>query len=254
MKFKKYYEYLFTKIEVVYKQNIFKGNKYKVKYILDKADSDILIVIFSSCTRKGIKARYNYRRTLSKFKVNKLFILDDWGVDKRGVYYLSKEGDFLIERDVKLLIDNIINQLNIKQKIFVGSSKGGYAALYFGIEYENSIIISGAPQYYLGKYLNTSENMHILKYIAGNCEKDSIEKLDSILCNQIKINRDKNSDIYLHCSKNEHTYENHVKYLIEELIRNNINIYLDFKYYEEHSQVSIYYPLYLKDILIKILN
>ena len=77
----------------------------------------------------GQKARYNYVRTLDKYKCNKLFILDDFGFDKRGAYYLGENGNFGIEKDVELLIDKTICNLKTNKNIFIGSSKVGYAAI-----------------------------------------------------------------------------------------------------------------------------
>lgn len=91
MNFNKYIEYLSTKIKVYFKENKYNKEGCNIKYILEKEKSDILIVIMSSCTRPGIKARYNYNRTLKNIKVNKLFILDDFGNDSRGSYYLGKK-------------------------------------------------------------------------------------------------------------------------------------------------------------------
>ena len=61
----------------------------------------------SSCTRQGVKAWYNYNRTLKNIKANKLFILDDFGTDSRGIYYLGKDGKFEIEQIVIELISKI---------------------------------------------------------------------------------------------------------------------------------------------------
>ncbi len=108
--------------------------------------SNKLIVIFSSCTRPGIKARYNYMNTLKYTKANQLFILDDYGEDQRGVYYLGLNQDFKIQKATKSLIDYIVDKDNISEIDFVGSSKGGYAALLFGLDYPNARIITGAPQ------------------------------------------------------------------------------------------------------------
>lgn len=86
-----------TKYLMKFKQKTYLGNKYKIKYIFKKNNkSRDLLIVFSSCTKIGQKARYNYVRTLDEFKCNKLFILDDFGFDGRGAYYLGKDNDFMI--------------------------------------------------------------------------------------------------------------------------------------------------------------
>src|SRR5699024_2981153 len=138
------------------------------KYMLDKHDSDQLIIIFSGVPRVGMKARYNYGRTLSTFKANKLFILDDFGYDHRGAFYLGKDKDFKIKDATSDLIEKVKYELNIKHTIYCGSSKGGYNALMFGLEDEGSTIIAGGPQYYLGQRLTKGEfAKHTLPYIMG---------------------------------------------------------------------------------------
>ena len=52
------------------------------------------IIVFSSCTRKGIRARYNYVRTLKEVPCNKLFLLDDFASDHRGSFYLGSNMKF----------------------------------------------------------------------------------------------------------------------------------------------------------------
>ncbi|MEN8435584.1 hypothetical protein NX821_002800 [Clostridium septicum] len=72
-KFYKLLDLMKTKYYMKFKQKSFKGKKYTINYLLDKnKSSDILLVVFTSCTKKGQKARYNYIRTLENFKVNKL--------------------------------------------------------------------------------------------------------------------------------------------------------------------------------------
>ena len=47
-------------------------------------ESNNIVVVFSFFSRRGIPARYNYFKTLKKYQTNKLFILDDFGIDEKG--------------------------------------------------------------------------------------------------------------------------------------------------------------------------
>lgn len=180
------------------------SNGRSIKYILERNDSDKLVVIFSGFPGNKESARYNYRRTLKNINFNKLFILDDFGYENRGSYYICENNDFFIEDGVISLINRVKAELDIKETIFLGSSKGGYASLYFGIKYGSEYIISGAPQYYIGDYLNTEKHKNILKSIVGNITSNNINYLNNILRNEIitSINRPK---IYIHYSEKEHT-------------------------------------------------
>lgn len=246
----KFIDLVKAKYMIKYKQKIFVGNKYNVKYVLDtKKGSDKLIIIFTSCTKVGVPARYNYVRTLDKYKCNKLFILDDFGFDNRGAYYLGKNKDFAIEKEVNLLINKVITNLNTKKNIFMGSSKGGYAALYFGITVKDSIIISGAPQYKLGDYLNLPGHQNILKYIMGNTNNESIECLNKIL--QLRINENKNNNnlLYIHYSINEENYESDISKLINDLDKLKILMIKDIEEYMNHSDLTNYFPKFIKEVL-----
>ena len=74
-KIKKLWEYFLTKLRLARDQKKFRAEGVTIKYLLDRAPSEDLIIVFSSCTRKGIRARYNYVRTLKSVACNKLFLL-----------------------------------------------------------------------------------------------------------------------------------------------------------------------------------
>lgn len=251
-KINKLIDVLKTKAYMKFKQKEYKGNKYNVKYVLEKKNSDKLLIVFTACTKKGQKARYNYIRTVEKYDYNKLFILDDFGFDNRGAYYLGKNKDFKIEEDVRNLIESVAKNLNIKEEVYIGSSKGGYAALYFGIERKNSIIIIGAPQYNLGNYLSIPNHKEILEYIMGDTSKESIDILNKLMKDKLTNNRENNNKIYLHYSSEEETFNSDLKFLVDYLNENKLNVSYDKKYYKNHSELTKFFPEYIKSILDKL--
>lgn len=253
MKVQKYIEFFMTKLTVLKSQKKYHNGKYELKYIFEDNNSDVLVVIFSACTRVGIKARYNYHRTLEKFKVNKLFILDDFGFDKRGAYYLGHNSDYEIQNCTKYLLNEITNKGNYKKVIYVGTSKGAYAALNFGIE-KNVDMIIGAPQYYLGDYLNDEgEKLGTLKYIVGNINDENIKVLNNLLPNKVMNADNYKGKIYLHYSTEEHTYEEHIKWLIDDFDKKGIDYEEDVCTYTNHSDVSLHFPNYLVSTLKSII-
>lgn len=258
-KLSKYVEYIQT---LFYKKAHEKKIKYKnttIKYIFQKnSTSKSLIVVFSACTRVGIPARYNYMRTLDVAKSNKLFILDDYGQDHRGGYYLGHYPDFEFEQATVYLLNQVIKNNEIEKCYFVGSSKGAYAALNFGLQLSSSKIgceiIVGAPQYYLGNYLSAPANKTTLNSILGTdiSDQDAINVLNNYLGNVIKkYSKGCKSPIYIHYSTNEHTYKEHIADLIKDLKRYNYDLHEDIGSYTEHWDVSIYYPKYLLAVLKK---
>lgn len=254
-KLNKAIDLLKTKYLMKFKQKTYVGNKYKINYLLEKNNkSKDLLIVFSACTKVGQKARYNYIRTLDEFKCNKLFILDDFDFDERGAYYLGKDKDFKIEEDVRGLINKIVNEINPKNEIYIGSSKGGYSALYFGIERKNTNIIVGAPQYNLGDYLNLPNHQSIMEYIMGDCSSSSIEKLNTLMKDKLNLNKGNNNKIYMHYSTEEETYNSDIKPLLEKLDELEIKTYKDEKKYSSHAELTSYFPEYIKNSIRLILK
>lgn len=252
----KYYEYIVTKVKLIYLQKTFTLEDVSLKYILKciKESTD-LIVIFSSCTRRGIKARYNYMKTLEGIKANKLFILDDFASDHRGSYYLGKNFSFSEERTTLELIKHISKEIGATRIICCGSSKGGYSALNFGLQIDGSYIIAGGPQFYLDSYLRASSNFECLNHILGEDTLEKSQFLDKYLEKRIENNADcKSQHIYLHYSDKEHTYEEHIKYLLETLNKKGYEISCDVADYTNHSEISYYFPDYLKRTINNIIS
>lgn len=77
----------------------------RLKYILQKNGSSTLIISFSGFPG-NIAPSYNYIRTLSGIKYDKLFILDDFGF--RGSYYWFENGKDSPRRLTQGLINQVI--------------------------------------------------------------------------------------------------------------------------------------------------
>ncbi|GKQ43355.1 hypothetical protein RD055328_12780 [Companilactobacillus sp. RD055328] len=226
----------------------------KLNYIFEQnKKSSTLIVIFSAFPRTGYEATYNYLRTLKDIKANKLYILDNFGYQKRGCYYLGENGERNVQESVLHLISKITSNKKFEKVICVGSSKGGYAALMFGSLIDADYIIAGAPQYYLGDYLTDNPIKNpILLSIMGDDSTESIKKLNYILPNLVK-NKMNNQKVYLNYSKNEHTYEDHIKYLLNDLTDNNISMTTDVQGYTHHQDVKFWFPKFLVNSLEEII-
>lgn len=225
---------------------------HKLSYYFEPADSDTLVVSFSSFPGKYRKARYNYIHTLSSVPANRLFILDNFGYHNRGSYYLGLGGRFFIEQAVSGLIEDLCRSLNIRRRIFIGTSKGGTAALYFGLKYGAECIIAGAPQYYIGSYLSYPKNRVFLEAIMGDASPESIRRLDALLPGLIASGGPK-IKIFLHYSTQEHTYREHIVHLLEALKRHpeRFTLSCDVRDYPDHGTVAEYYPPFLLDVLSK---
>ena len=249
-KIRKYCEFILTKIKVLFEQKYFNYHDTILKYMLKKSKSDKLVIVFSSCTRKGLRARYNYVRTLKNVDCNQLFILDDFAEGHRGGYYIGSNFRFNDEKATVALIKKIQAELGIKETIYCGSSKGGWAALNIGLQFEKATIIIGGPQYFLADYLLKSGNIDTLNYIIGEKNEQKLTKLNTYLREKIENNKYIDSQkIYVHYSNKEHTYKEHIKDLLEDLYRMQYNITENVGDYTCHSDISYHFPDFLINTL-----
>lgn len=206
--------------------------------------SKILVIGFQACNDAG--PRYNYVRTLKTCKVNRLFIKDDFGPRHLGDYYLGENGTFSVENDVFELINHYISKLKPKSLVFIGSSKGGYAALNFGICFPFSNIVIASPQYYLGSYLENDKWRLTLQEILGTrITTENKKLLDLRLKNKISTYKNRSQTVYIHYSTEEHTYVEHIKDLISDLHAANITIYENIENYKNHGELKYYFPKFL---------
>lgn len=229
----------------------YKSHGTRVKYMFfKKSCSDTLIVSFPACSAR--KAKYNYLRTLSQFNCSKLFLLDDFSDNKFGCYFAEDN----VEKCTIELLNYIIKKCdsNLKHILLIGSSKGGYSALNFSLEIPNSIAIIGAPQYYLGSYLNRPFFDTNLRFIIKDITEYSISKLDKRLKSKIYNSVIKPKCVYFHYSNIEHTYEEHVKDMIYDLKHSDIIVYEDVKDYNDHDGLSEFFPPFLINSIKHILK
>ncbi|WP_058308670.1 hypothetical protein [Gracilibacillus massiliensis] len=211
---------------------------------------DNLIVVFSAFSAE-YTYNFNYVDTLKEINTNKLFILDDFGA--KGSYYLGREKNFSIENSIISLILYIAskNNINMKNIISVGSSKGGYSALYFGMKYSFGNIITLAPSLYLGSFLK-KYHPEMLDYILGsNSEADKIY-LDSLIYRIPTANQELNLKIMV--GTKDSRKEKHIEPFIEYL--EDIGYPYEYDLIEgvDHSQLQYFAPDYIKVQLSNILK
>lgn len=220
----------------------------RLKYIFVRKHSKTLIISFSGFSSKPA---YNYMRTLKTINADQLFILDDFGI--RGSYYWFENGeDRPLVLTQALIAKVIVNAKKYDKIITIGSSKGGTCAIYYGLIFNANEIYAGAPQYYAGRYLNTEEHAPILKAMMGDCSTDSAQNiLDRMLPDIIKRSTGINSKIHLLYSKEEHTYSEHIRYMIQDFHKYNIPYFEQVESFEDHAEVGNYFIPYLKQNLKK---
>ena len=234
-------------------EKVFNGiKKIKIKYIFEKSSrpTNYLIIVFSAFSAVGSPPAYNYYDTLLKYDCNKLFILDDYS--ERGCYYLGKDNDFSIENSVVSLITHIANQHSIKfdNIITCGSSKGGYAALYFAIKYGFGHVVAGAPQTLVGNFLRRTPD--IIRFIVGDDSEKAIQYLNDLLYKVIE-NTEKLPEINIHVGEGDYHYKEHVMPFIDAINKKSHSIYLDLGNYNNHSDFP-FYQRFIKRKIESIIN
>lgn len=258
---KKLNGYIFAKSQQLLHQKVYssKGNTYNYLLYPGKgANKQTLVIVFSSCTRAGIPARYNYVRTLRGSNYTRLFILDDKGPGRRGDYYLGNSQNIFESFDSLIeLVDEVKSRFEIKRSVYCGSSKGGWASLYYGLRDPGAIVIAGAPQLYLGKYLlseyeKPDGNHDLLPYMANDPENiEILALLDNLIPKAIdSLQSPSDVTVYLNFSSLEHTFNDHIKDLIDMLKSKGVRYEMKVDSYTSHSDISKYFP----EFLLKTLN
>lgn len=247
---KKYIKSKYMKY-ILRKEKKFKDKDCELSYLfLRKRKSKKLLVIFSGFGQDSNKKPvYNYILRFLKINCNKLYILDNFGPDLQGAYYLGEDKDFYISRAVielinKIAIDNGISKDNI---ITLGSSKGGFASLYFALKEKYGAAIVSEPQTLLGSYLAT--NSTLFNFIGGELNNENIRYLDGLILNMIEKN--KCPRLYLQFGKDGEHYTKYWLPLKNKLDIENIKYTIDLGNFKEHNELINYFPKFVIDSIEK---
>lgn len=223
----------------------------KIKYLFSKNESsENLIVVFSGYSSDPIlKAKYNYIKAINDINCNKLFILDNYGYDERGCWYLGEQLNFKVEKSVVDLIRYIQNECSIGNEnvILLGTSKGGFASVYFGMKYGYGHIIAGAPQILLYNHIKNYPNIrdNMLPIITDA----NINKLNNII---LELDRKNINNFYLICGTKDSHLKNHVVPLVSKLLNEN-NLYVEL-IDGNHGAIADYFNENLGFLINNIIN
>ena len=83
----------------------------------------------------------------------------------------------------------------------------------------------------------------------GDSRSESINILNNLMKNQIYKNKDNNNKIFLHYSTEEETFDSDLKFLVDDLNKNKLNVCYDKQIYKNHSDLTLFFPEYIKCIL-----
>lgn len=237
-------------------QYVFGENNYglnNINYFFKKVDhSDKLLIVFSAMS-PSYNSKFNYYTLLKDVESNILFIRDSIG--EYGNYYSTINKNYHYETEVISLILNHQNMYSINNDnvVLLGSSKGGYAALYFGMKYGFKNVISGGPQFLVGDFvLEQANHNDVGKISSGGIDSGDKRFLNHLMININPLLKDF-SNYYICIGTKDHHLNNHVKPLLEYL--NSMNITnINVKYVENarHSDLKYFFKEYIYLVLNKL--
>lgn len=225
-----------------------------LRYILRKTTQDKathLVVIFSAFSAKNSKYphAYNYLDAMSQMPgVDQLFILDSCG--PRGCYYIGRDMDYKVEQTVLALIRHLCEERGIlwENVIFGGSSKGGSAALYFGLKYHPGCVVAGAPQFYIADYAKEWAP-ETLEYLTGN-DPEKIQELNTLI--KRAISGPVPTALYLLTSRNDWQYFSHMMPLREAMEQAGVQAKIEIENrIKNHGDIATCYPGFLHRCILK---
>lgn len=210
----------------------------RLKYLWFREGSDSLLVLFPGFS-KNRPRKYNYVKGLMGVKnIDRLYINDNFG--HQGSYNLYENGEKKPESITINLIDKTIKKGNYKHLFFAGSSKGGTCAIYFGLVFHADEIFAAACQYHIGKYVSSEmpDNKVFYAMMGKNAGEKESHILDDVMPNLLQKYKGSESVIHIFCSRQDPTYERHIKDLINSLDYFGYLYSETFESYATHSQVG----------------
>lgn len=191
------------------KERAFQHNNLIVRYKTRRAKKDIrhLVVMFS-----GIRPHRDYEfdgQASASSQSDWLWIRDDF--DGEQTYYLCQDFKFDIEHAVIKLIESHLELLGLDKSscTLVGFSKGGSAALYFGVKYGFTNIVASVPQIAIGTYVKETRP-GIMKHMTSDQSATEFDFLDNLIPNAVANDENLNKNIFIWSALGDREYETQV--------------------------------------------
>lgn len=221
--------------------------KITYKYKNRKYDARHALFIFSGFGSEGRQFTYDFEKALQECPAHVIWIKDDF--NGACSYYLCQHLDFSIEKAVIAFIERMLQNLGVNKCdcTLAGFSKGGSAALYFGIKYNFTHIVSTVPQFHIGSYIRKSWPM-VASHMSGEVNDENTDYLDSLLPGLVLDDNEYQKNIYLLTSEADVQYQTDIQPYKDYFNKyNNFNLFMaNSRLVREHNQVTSYHvPLLL---------
>ncbi|MFI9787790.1 hypothetical protein ACIHEI_30420 [Kitasatospora sp. NPDC051984] len=171
-----------------------------------------LVVVFANFTAPD---EYGWGNgVLDKVRGNILWIRDSF--EGANSYYLCKRMDFSLEQSVAGVITRVMHSLHLTpQDVTVfGSSKGGSAALFYGLKYGFGNIVASVPQFNIGSYV-LDGIPSAARLMMGEVTERNVAVLDAVLPDLVMASPHRNANIYLITSPQDEQYLRQVQPFVQ---------------------------------------
>ncbi|WP_461168973.1 accessory Sec system protein Asp2 [Arthrobacter sp. Z1-15] len=190
------------------KIHVHNGIEVEYKTQAPRQDRRHLVVVFSGFCPIG---KYNFDGTVAdgcRFGI--LWINDVFDGD--NCYYLCSGMNFSVEAAVVSLINDELERLGLTKDecTLFGYSKGGSAALYFGLKYNFSKILASAPQMHIGSFTKVNFPSSYSHMIGPTDSVQSTTLLDRLLPDELQNDQNLYKNIYLISSLDDQFHQTEV--------------------------------------------
>ncbi|MEU5716760.1 hypothetical protein AB0G71_13400 [Streptomyces sp. NPDC020403] len=211
---------------------------YPVEYRFSHArnGNQHLVVVFANFSVPGDYGWSN--GVFDTLRSNVLWIRDRF--HGKNSYYLCKGMDFGLEQSVAGLISNVLGSLGLTrdQCTMWGGSKGGSAALYFGLKYGFRNIVAMVPQFRIGTYV--LQYPSIAQHMMGEVTERNTMIIDDAIPSLVRAGANQTANIYLLSSPQDEQYKDQVEpFLALFGGYDNLNfIFSDSPHIVDHAHVT----------------
>lgn len=216
---------------------IFKDIEFKYIFKKRKYDNNSMIVVFSGFGGTG-NFTYDFKNVLNEIHSHVLWIKDDFFGD--AAYYHSVNGK-AIHPVINDFILDIAQKNNVQKKniILSGFSKGGSAALFYGLKYDYDKIVTTVPQIEIGTGCKKRHQDTLVHMLGTHYTDEQFEDLNNSI-KQLAMTSAPHKNIYFLTSKADEYYEEQIGPFLDLFYRfSNFNLfYSESILVRTHNQVT----------------
>ena len=239
-------------IESIVMQN---GIEIKFVHKVKKYDYNHCIFVFSGF---GSGEYYiDFANSLTECPCDVIWIIDDF--ESKQCYYMCIDNDFSVRDAVIEFIENKLSELNIgfENASVTGFSKGGSAALYYGLTLPFKNIVTTVPQVNIASYCDKFHKKVASKMMGTNYTKAEIVYMDNIIKRLLKTTPfNKNRNIYLLTSESDIQYKTEIEPFLDDF--RNLGNFFCFKSFsifcQEHNQITSHHISFLLSLFYLFAN